>query len=164
VPVSVTALTADQLKDQRVGDVLALSGLSPGLQIKTDDNAANPRIFIRGIGVNDFNPSTASAVGVYVDGVYVASPLAQMAGFYDLQQVEVLRGPQGTLYGRNTTGGAINVTTKKPSTRPRATWRSTTAGSIRSMSRAVSAVRSPTPWPSGSPASTTRATAIRSTA
>ncbi|HWW25390.1 MAG TPA: TonB-dependent receptor [Caulobacter sp.] len=118
VPVSVTALTADQLKDQRVGDVLALSGLSPGLQIKTDDNAANPRIFIRGIGVNDFNPSTASAVGVYVDGVYVASPLAQMSGFYDLQQVEVLRGPQGTLYGRNTTGGAINVTTKKPSATP----------------------------------------------
>jgi iron complex outermembrane receptor protein len=116
--VSVTALTADQLKDQRVGDVLALSGLSPGLQIKTDDNAANPRIFIRGIGVNDFNPATASAVGVYVDGVYVASPLAQMAGFYDLQQVEVLRGPQGTLYGRNTTGGAINVTTKKPSSTP----------------------------------------------
>jgi iron complex outermembrane receptor protein len=118
VPVSVTAFTADQLKDQRVGDVLALSGLSPGLQIKTDDNAANPRIFIRGIGVNDFNPATASAIGVYVDGVYVASPLAQMAGFYDLQQVEVLRGPQGTLYGRNTTGGAINVTTKKPSSTP----------------------------------------------
>jgi len=118
VPVSVTAFTADQLKDQRVGDVLALSGLSPGLQIKTDDNAANPRIFIRGIGVNDFNPATASAVGVYVDGVYVASPLAQMAGFYDLQQVEVLRGPQGTLYGRNTTGGAINVTTKKPTSTP----------------------------------------------
>ena len=118
VPVSVTAFTADQLKDQRVGDVLALSGLSPGLQIKTDDNAANPRIFIRGIGVNDFNPATASAVGVYVDGVYVASPLAQMAGFYDLQQVEVLRGPQGTLYGRNTTGGAINVTTKRPTSTP----------------------------------------------
>ncbi len=120
IPVSVTAFTADQLKDQRVGDVLALSGLSPGLQIKTDDNAANPRIFIRGIGVNDFNPATASAVGVYLDGVYVASPLAQMAGFFDLQQVEVLRGPQGTLYGRNTTGGAINVTTKKPSNSPEA--------------------------------------------
>jgi iron complex outermembrane receptor protein len=131
VPVSVTAFTADQLKDQRVGDVLALSGLSPGLQIKTDDNAANPRIFIRGIGVNDFNPRTASAVGVYVDGVYIASPLAQMAGFYDLQQVEVLRGPQGTLYGRNTTGGAINVTTKKPSSTPEGDLASTTAGSTR---------------------------------
>lgn len=118
VPVSVTAMTGAQLQNQRVGDVLALSGLAPGLQIKTDDNAANPRMFIRGIGVNDFNPGTASAVGVYVDGVYVASPLAQLAGFYDLEQVEVLRGPQGTLYGRNTTGGAINVVTRKPTTTP----------------------------------------------
>ncbi len=114
VPIAITALTGETLRNQRVGNLLGLTGLSPGLQIKTDDNAANPRIFIRGVGVNDFNPSTASAVGIYVDGVYVASPLAQLASFYDLQQVEVLRGPQGTLYGRNTTGGAINVTTKKP--------------------------------------------------
>ena len=48
-------------------------------------------------------------------GVYIGSPLAQMAGFYDLAQLEVLRGPQGTLYGRNTNGGAINITTKRPS-------------------------------------------------
>ena len=114
VPIAITALTGETLQNQRVGNLLGLSGLAPGLQIKTDDNAANPRIFIRGVGVNDFNPSTASAVGIYVDGVYVASPLAQLASFYDLQQVEVLRGPQGTLYGRNTTGGAINVITKKP--------------------------------------------------
>lgn len=115
VPIAITALTAETLQNQRVGNLLGLSGLAPGLQIKTDDNAANPRIFIRGVGVNDFNPASASAVGIYVDGVYVASPLAQLASFYDLQQVEVLRGPQGTLFGRNTTGGAINVTTKKPS-------------------------------------------------
>ena len=115
VPIAITALTGETLQNQRVGNLLGLSGLAPGLQIKTDDNAANPRIFIRGVGVNDFNPSTASAVGIYVDGVYVASPLAQLASFYDLQQVEVLRGPQGTLYGRNTTGGAINVVTRKPS-------------------------------------------------
>jgi iron complex outermembrane receptor protein len=115
VPIAITALTGETLQNQRVGNLLGLSGLAPGLQIKTDDNAANPRIFIRGVGVNDFNPSTASAVGIYVDGVYVASPLAQLSAFYDLQQVEVLRGPQGTLYGRNTTGGAINVITRKPS-------------------------------------------------
>ncbi len=115
VPIAITAITAEALKNKRVENLLGLSGLAPGLQIKTDDNAANPRIFIRGVGVNDFNPSTNSAVGIYVDGVYIASPLAQLASFYDLQQVEVLRGPQGTLYGRNTTGGAINVTTKAPS-------------------------------------------------
>jgi iron complex outermembrane receptor protein len=114
VPIAITALTGETLQNQRVGNLLGLTGLAPALQIKTDDNAANPRIFIRGVGVNDFNPSTASAVGIYVDGVYIASPLAQLASFYDLQQVEVLRGPQGTLYGRNTTGGAINVITKKP--------------------------------------------------
>ncbi len=115
VPIAVTALNAEALQNKRVDNLMGLSGLAPALQIKTDDNAANPRIFIRGVGVNDFNPSTASAVGIYVDGVYIASPLAQLASFYDLQQVEVLRGPQGTLYGRNTTGGAINVTTRKPS-------------------------------------------------
>ena len=115
VPIAVTALTAEALQNKRVANLIGLSGLAPALQIKTDDNAANPRIFIRGVGVNDFNPSTASAVGIYIDGVYVASPLAQLASFYDLQQVEVLRGPQGTLFGRNTTGGAINVTTRKPS-------------------------------------------------
>jgi len=114
VPIAITALTAETLRNKGVGNLLGLSGIAPGLQIKIDDNAANPRIFIRGVGVNDFNPSTASAVGIYVDGIYVSSPLAQLASFYDLQQVEVLRGPQGTLYGRNTTGGAINVTTKKP--------------------------------------------------
>jgi iron complex outermembrane receptor protein len=102
------------LKNRRIADIVDLSNQAPGLQIKADDSAANPRIFIRGVGVNDFNPTTASAVGIYVDGVYVGSPLAQRAGFFDLQQVEVLRGPQGTLYGRNTTGGAINLTTRTP--------------------------------------------------
>ncbi|HSI18343.1 MAG TPA: TonB-dependent receptor [Sphingomonas sp.] len=115
VPIAITAITGQSLRDGRIDDLVALSGHAPGLQIKSDDNAANPRIFIRGVGVNDFNPSTASAVGIYVDGAYVASPLAQLAAFYDLDQVEILRGPQGTLYGRNTTGGAINLTTRKPS-------------------------------------------------
>ena len=114
VPIAVTAISGDEIRNRRIADIVDLSNQAPGLQIKADDSAANPRIFIRGVGVNDFNPTTASAVGIYVDGVYVGSPLAQRAGFFDLQQVEVLRGPQGTLYGRNTTGGAINLTTRKP--------------------------------------------------
>jgi iron complex outermembrane receptor protein len=114
VPVSVTALSAQALQDRHVADLLDLSNLAPGLQIKTDDTAANPRIFIRGVGLNDFNPATASPIGIYVDGVYVTSPLAQLASMYDLERVEVLRGPQGTLYGRNTTGGAINIISRKP--------------------------------------------------
>jgi iron complex outermembrane receptor protein len=114
VPIAVTAISGDDIRNRRIADIVDLSNQAPGVQIKADDSAANPRIFIRGVGVNDFNPTTASAVGIYVNGVYVGSPLAQRAGFFDLQQVEVLRGPQGTLYGRNTTGGAINLTTRKP--------------------------------------------------
>ncbi|MFT3977840.1 MAG: TonB-dependent receptor [Sphingomonas bacterium] len=114
VPIAVTAITAEAIQNRRTLDLVDLSNQAPGLQIKSDDNGANPRIFIRGVGVNDFNPATNSAVGIYADGVYVASPLAQRLAFFDLQQVEVLRGPQGTLYGRNTTGGAINVTSKLP--------------------------------------------------
>lgn len=114
VPIAITALTSADIQKRRTLDLVDLSNQAPGLQIKSDDNGANPRIFIRGVGVNDFNPATNSAVGIYSDGVYIASPLAQRMAFFDLQQVEVLRGPQGTLYGRNTTGGAINVTSKLP--------------------------------------------------
>ncbi len=114
VPIAITALSAQALKDQHVTNILDLNNLSPALQIKTDDNAANPKIFIRGVGLNDFNPNTATPVAIYTDGVYIGSPLAQMGQFFDLDRIEVLRGPQGTLYGRNTTGGAINVISKKP--------------------------------------------------
>ncbi len=114
VPVAVTALSGEALLNQHVTTVMDLNALAPSLQIKTDDNAANPKIFIRGIGLNDFNPNTASAVAIYTDGVYIGSPLAQMSQFFDLERVEVLRGPQGTLYGRNTTGGAINLISRRP--------------------------------------------------
>ncbi len=114
VPVSVTALSGDALLDQSVRDVRDLSKLAPGLQITATDASANPKIFIRGVGLSDFNANASGAVGIYVDGAYVASPLAQTGQFFDLAQVEVLKGPQGTLYGRNTTGGTINITTRRP--------------------------------------------------
>lgn len=115
VPMSVSALGARQLQDQRIVSALDLNGVSPSLRVTSGDAAANPKIYIRGSGISDFNPSASSGVGVYVDGVYVGSPLAQLSGFYDIARIEVLRGPQGTLYGRNTTGGAINVITNRPS-------------------------------------------------
>lgn len=114
VPVSVTALSGQALQERGVTNVIGLNNLAPGLRVSSGDAAANPKIFIRGVGLSDFNPNSSSGVGVYVDGVYVGSPLAQMAGFYDIGQIEVLRGPQGTLYGRNTNGGAVNITTKRP--------------------------------------------------
>jgi iron complex outermembrane receptor protein len=112
--VSVTALSGETLAARGATNVLSLSNLAPGLRVNAADTSASPKLYIRGVGLSDFNPNASSSVGVYVDGVYVGSPLAQMAGFFDLAQVEVLRGPQGTLYGRNTNGGAINITTKRP--------------------------------------------------
>ena len=114
VPIAITALSHQTLEEHHVSDIMDLQGLSPSLEIKADDASADPKIFIRGVGLNDFNPNSTGSVGLYVDGLYVSSPLAQMGQFFDLDQVEVLRGPQGTLYGRNTTGGAINVISKKP--------------------------------------------------
>ncbi|WP_374571197.1 TonB-dependent receptor [Phenylobacterium sp.] len=118
VPVAISALSSKALEEQRVMSIVDLDNLAPGLRISSADAAANPKIFIRGVGLNDFNPSSSSGVGVYADGVYIGSPLAQMASFFDLERVEVLRGPQGTLYGRNTTGGAINLISKRPTMSP----------------------------------------------
>ncbi len=115
VPVSISVLGSETLEAKGVSNVTALNNVAPGLRVSSGDAASSPKIFIRGVGLSDFNPNASSGVGIYVDGVYIGSPLAQMAGFYDLAQVEVLRGPQGTLYGRNTNGGAINITTKRPS-------------------------------------------------
>tara|TARA_R110000787_G_scaffold102192_5_gene208136 strand:- start:57971 stop:60247 length:2277 start_codon:yes stop_codon:yes gene_type:complete len=118
VPIAITALSSSTLEKQRVTNVVSLDNLVPGLRIAAADAAANPKIFIRGSGLNDFNPTSSSGVGLYADGVYIGSPLAQFATFFDLDRVEVLRGPQGTLYGRNTTGGAINVISKRPTFSP----------------------------------------------
>lgn len=115
VPMSISAIGERQLQDQRIVSVLDLNSVSPSLRITAGDSAANPKVYIRGSGISDFNPSASSGVGIYVDNVYVGSPLAQLSGFYDIARIEVLRGPQGTLYGRNTTGGAINVITNRPS-------------------------------------------------
>src|SRR5678815_2811131 len=67
VPVAVSAFSGEALQNHHVSDVTDLNQLAPSLQVKTDDNAANPKIFIRGVGLNDFNPNTASAVGLYTD-------------------------------------------------------------------------------------------------
>ncbi|PKP81627.1 MAG: TonB-dependent receptor [Alphaproteobacteria bacterium HGW-Alphaproteobacteria-18] len=121
VPIAITALSSAMLEKQRVTDITSLDNLAPGLRIAAADAAANPKIFIRGAGLNDFNPTSSSGVGLYADGVYIGSPLAQFSTFYDLDRIEVLRGPQGTLYGRNTTGGAINVISKRPTFSPEGT-------------------------------------------
>ena len=78
---------------------------------------SNPQIFLRGVGVNDDTALTSGAVGIYSDDVYIGAPAGQLFPLFDLQRIEVLRGPQGTLYGRNTTAGAINFISRQPGER-----------------------------------------------
>lgn len=115
VPVAVSALTADQLSTQQITRPTALASVVPNLQVNDSTGGSEPNFTLRGVGLgNDYSSNQASPVGVYVDDAYLAFRATYGAQMYDLQRVEVLRGPQGTLYGRNTTGGAINFITRKP--------------------------------------------------
>ncbi|MBQ5949527.1 TonB-dependent receptor [Massilia sp. ST3] len=114
VPVSVTAFSADQLSKQAVPDVTALALALPNTTLKAS-RATNSTLtaFIRGVGQADPLAGFESGVGIYVDDIYLARPQAAVADIYDVERIEVLRGPQGTLYGRNTIGGAVKYVTRK---------------------------------------------------
>lgn len=114
IPVSLTAFDGTELEAARVTDIRDLGDYTPNLEIKTATGASNPTLFIRGIGLNDFNSNASSSVAVYSDGVYMNSPAGQLFQLFDVERVEVLRGPQGSLYGRNATAGAIQVWSRKP--------------------------------------------------
>ncbi len=116
VGISMTAFTGEGLRERGVTDSTDIADFVPNLEIGDPAGAGSqPTIFIRGVGLNDFNTNNAGPNGVYVDEVYISSPSGQSFQLFDIERVEVLRGPQGTLYGRNTTGGAINFVTKRPS-------------------------------------------------
>jgi len=115
VPISVSAHTGEQLKDMRVTNVEDLHNTIPNVQINTFANSPDSAIFsIRGVGVNDADPYVGTTVSVVVDGVPVGVNTAALVSLFDIERVEVLRGPQGTLFGANTTGGVINVVTQQP--------------------------------------------------
>lgn len=114
VPISITALSGDVLAQRGVRNGLDLTQSVPGLQINNLFQGSNPTIFLRGVGVNDYNAAASGAVGVVIDDVFLNSGVGQLFALFDVDRVEVLKGPQGTLYGRNTTGGVINYTTKRP--------------------------------------------------
>ena len=115
-PISITAFSAAEITQQNICDISDLRGLVPNLEITPESNygrAANS-ITIRGIGQQSFVANVDPGVGFYQDDLYVARPEGQLLGFYDLADVQVLKGPQGTLFGKNTIGGAILVTTQLP--------------------------------------------------
>jgi len=118
VPIAVTAVTAQALQTKGINDVSQLSSIAPnvtldaGTPFSGSDNVLSA--FIRGIGQNDFAFNQDPGVGVYVDGVYLARSVGSNTSMLDVERVEILKGPQGTLFGRNTIGGAINIITRDP--------------------------------------------------
>ena len=115
VPVAVSAISASALQAKGVFETSDLNASMPNLQVSSPYGQQQPNFSLRGVGVGtEFNANAASPVGVYVDEVYQAFRASHGQQLYDLEQIEVVRGPQGTLYGRNTTGGAINFITRKP--------------------------------------------------
>ena len=117
-PMSVSAFTGESLELRGIDSIDKLQNVTPNLTFLNSSpfiaggNAAT--MFLRGVGQPDFQPTTEPGVGIYVDGVYYGRTVGSVLNLVDFERVEVLRGPQGTLFGRNTIGGAISITTKKP--------------------------------------------------
>ena len=114
-PVAVTALTGDFLRDYDFRQVTSIEGAAPNLNFAASTGGASSQVsaFIRGVGEFDFLLTTDPAVGLYIDGVYLARTFGANLDLADVERVEVLRGPQGTLFGKNNIGGAINLITRK---------------------------------------------------
>lgn len=112
VPAAITALSADLLIEQGVTDIYALSALAPNVEVTRV--IETPSIFIRGVGSQLLATGADGSVAAHIDGVYVSRAKAQVAGLYDVERIEILRGPQGDLYGRNSTGGTLNIVTRQP--------------------------------------------------
>jgi iron complex outermembrane receptor protein len=117
VPFAVSALTPQTLQDISAGgaDVLALSGRVPSLQVESSNGRYAPRFYIRGLGNVDFDFTASQPVSVVLDDVVLESVYLKGFPLFDVQQLEVLRGPQGTLFGRNTPAGVIKIDSVKPS-------------------------------------------------
>jgi len=114
VGVTTTAFSGDMLEEMGIDSAVDLGAHTPGLVAVNSTSGSTPIFAIRGIGLDDFSPNNTSGVGVYTDEVFASSPVYLGGQLFDIERVEVLKGPQGTLYGKNTTGGAINFITKKP--------------------------------------------------
>ena len=112
VPISISMIRGDDLAANGVRNINALSAQVPNMQTTTPYGDAVPIFSLRGVSAVDFSQNQSSPVALYVDEVYKGLPVLTSLQIFDVERVEVLRGPQGTLYGKNTTGGAVNIYTK----------------------------------------------------
>ncbi|MCP5213693.1 MAG: TonB-dependent receptor [Pseudomonadales bacterium] len=114
VPIAITAFSGDKLREDDITNMQDIGNRTPGL-VFAAFSAGQPEIAIRGIGTKEDGAAASDSTVVSVDDVYIAARTAQVFDIFDLERVEVLRGPQGTLYGKNSIGGSINFITSKPS-------------------------------------------------
>ena len=118
VPIAVTAVGADEMKNSGATDIRQLNQLAPSLLVSSTGTEANGSARIRGIGTVGDNPGLESSVAVFIDGVYRSRSGIGLNELGEIDRVEVLRGPQGTLFGRNASAGLINIISKRPSFTP----------------------------------------------
>lgn len=118
-PIAISAVTAEGLEARGIDNVTQIGDFTPNVKfnssVPVSASNATAAIFIRGIGQNDYQLSADPGVGLYLDGVYISRGVGNVLDVLNIERIEVLRGPQGTLFGRNTIGGAVSVVTKKPS-------------------------------------------------
>ena len=115
IPIAVTAVSPVDLERQGVQDIRTLSSISPSFSLQSSQTETQgTSIRIRGVGTTGNNTGLESSVGVFIDGVYQSRPGIALGDLLDLERLEILRGPQGTLFGRNTSAGALNISTKRP--------------------------------------------------
>ena len=117
-PIAVTAFTSDTLQKNGIDNISQIADFTPNMTFDTtaviSGSSSAAVVFIRGVGQTNFQVTNDPGVGTYIDGVYMSSSIGGVMDIIDVERIEVLRGPQGTLFGRNTIGGAINITTEKP--------------------------------------------------
>lgn len=113
VPIAITAFNAEALERTAATGIQDVAGKAPGVTL-TQFNIGEPQIFIRGVGTSSDSAASDPSIGVSIDEVSIGRSGGSSLGFLDIERVEILRGPQGTLYGRNASGGAMNIYTKRP--------------------------------------------------
>jgi len=115
VPLAITVLSGEDLERRQVHNILDLQSSVPNISIAQNTGTPSAaRIFLRGVGQDESRATVEPAIPLYIDGVYIGRQIGALVDLFDVERVEVLRGPQGTLYGRNANGGAVRIITRKP--------------------------------------------------